>query len=139
METVIREAELEAIRLHAVDTFPEECCGALIEAGGEIVEAFALANTTSAGRVRRFQIDPEGYRLAEARARERTGTLAGFYHSHPNAAARPSQFDLEHAWPNLKYVIISVNRGVPGDTTVWHLRDDRSGFEQGELRWHTQS
>jgi len=139
VDTVITDAALDAIRRHAIETFPDECCGALIEADGAIVEAFVLANTTSAGRARRFRIDAEGYRRAEGRARERKGALAGFYHSHPDAPARPSQFDLDHAWPNLKYVIISVDRGVPGDTTVWHLRDDRSGFEQGELRCHTQS
>ena len=71
---------------------------------------------------------------------EREGRLTGldvlgFYHSHPDAPARPSEFDLEHAWPNLTYVIISVRAGAPGDITVWHLRDDRSGFDEGELKW----
>ena len=51
----------------------------------------------------------------------------------------PPSTDLEHAWPNLSYVIISVNRGEAGDATVWRLRDDRSGFDEGELRWQTQS
>ena len=89
------------------------------------------------GATRRFRIGPEGYREAEARAREFGGTLSGFYHSHPNEAARPSQYDLDHAWPNLTYIIISVNAGMPGNITVWHLRDDRSGFDEGELKWHT--
>ena len=139
MESLIEDKALEVIRRHAVETFPEECCGALIEARGVIVEAFPLANTTSAGRVRRFRIDPFGYRQSEARARELDATLVGFYHSHPNAPAWPSEYDLEHAWPNLSYVIISVNGGGPGDATVWRLRDDRSGFDEGELRWQTRS
>jgi proteasome lid subunit RPN8/RPN11 len=139
METIIAEEVLETISRHGVATFPDECCGALIESAGVIAEAFPLANTTSAGRARRFRIDPDGYRRAEARARELNGTLAGFYHSHPNAPARPSQYDLEHAWPNLKYLIVSVNGGVAAEATVWQLRDDRSAFEEGELRCPTRS
>ena len=106
---------------------------------GRIVEAFRLDNTTNGGAARRFRIGPDGYRQAEANARARGGTLAGFYHSHPNEAARPSAYDLEHAWPNFTYVIISVRAGTPGDITVWHLRDDRSGFDEGELIWPTGS
>ena len=139
MTAFIDDNALEAIRRHAAGAFPEECCGALIEAEGVIVEAFPLANTTSAERVRRFRIDADGYRRSETRARELDAALVGFYHSHPNAPARPSEYDLEHAWPNLSYVIISVNRGEPGDATVWRLRDDRSGFDEGELRWQTRS
>jgi proteasome lid subunit RPN8/RPN11 len=137
--TTITPAAIEAIRTHGTATFPYECCGALVEVGGLIVEAHAMENTTSGGAARRFRIGPDAYREAEGRARAAGGTLVGFYHSHPNEPARPSAYDLEHAWPNLVYVIISVNAAVPGDITVWHLRDDRSGFDQGDLRWHTGS
>jgi proteasome lid subunit RPN8/RPN11 len=122
--TTITAAALEAIRAHGVQTFPDECCGALIDVGGVIVDAFALPNTTTSGAARRFQIGPRDYRASEARA------------NHP---ARPSQHDLEQAWPNFSYVIISVNAAVPGDITCWHLKDDRSAFEQGELICPTES
>jgi proteasome lid subunit RPN8/RPN11 len=135
----ITTAAGEAIRAHGAETFPNECCGALIAVDGVIVEAFRLPNTTSSGAARRFRIGPSDYRASEARATELRGALAGFYHSHPNEPARPSQYDLDHAWPNLVYVIISVNAAVPGDITSWHLRDDRTAFDQGELRWHTGS
>lgn len=124
---------LDEIRAHGEETYPDECCGALIAVSGAIVEAFRLPNTTSAGARRRFTIGPSDYRQAEARASERGGTLAGFYHSHPDHPARPSQHDLEQAWPNLIYVIVSVSAGSAGDITAWHLRDDRSTFDQGEL------
>jgi len=137
--TTITAAALEAIRTHGVQTFPDECCGALIDVGGMVVEAFALPNTTTSGAARRFMISPRDYRASEARATELRGTLAGFYHSHPNHPARPSQHDLEQAWPNFSYVIISVNAAVPGDITCWHLKDDRSAFEQGELICPTES
>jgi proteasome lid subunit RPN8/RPN11 len=137
--TKITGPALESIKAHGVRTFPDECCGALIEVGGIVVDAFELPNTTASGAARRFQIGPRDYRAAEARASELKGALAGFYHSHPNHPARPSIHDLEQAWPNFSYVIISVNAAVPGDITCWYLKDDRSAFEQGELTCHTES
>ena len=137
--TRITASALDAIRAHGAETFPDECCGALVEVGGVIVDAFKLPNTTTSGAARRFQISPRDYRVSEARAAELNGSLAGFYHSHPNHPARPSAFDLEQAWPNFSYVIISVNAGVPGDITCWHLEDDRSAFAQGELICLTES
>jgi proteasome lid subunit RPN8/RPN11 len=124
---------LEDIRQHAADTYPDECCGALIAREGQIVEAFRLPNTTTEGALRRFQIAPSDYRLSEERARAQQGTLAGFYHSHPDHPARPSAHDLAQAWPNLTYVIIAVEAGTPGEITAWRLRDDRSAFERGAL------
>jgi proteasome lid subunit RPN8/RPN11 len=137
--TRITAAALNAIRAHGVDTFPHECCGALISVGGVVVDAFRLPNTTAEGAARRFRIGPSDYRASEARARELKGELAGFYHSHPDHPARPSSHDLEQAWPNFSYVIISVNASVPGDITCWHLKNDRTAFEQGELICHTES
>ena len=123
------EAEAE-IRRHAAETYPHECCGALISSGGEVIEAFRLPNTTAEGARRRFLIGPSDYRMAEGRARELGGQLAGFYHSHPDHPARPSQTDLAAAWPNLTYVIVAVSEGTPGELKSWRLREDRSGFEE---------
>jgi len=123
------DAEQE-IRRHGTDTYPNECCGALIADGDRIVEAFRLPNTTAEGPRRRFMIGPQDYRLAEARASERRGTLAGFYHSHPDHPARPSATDLAQAWPNLTYIIVAVREGTPEDLKSWRLLEDRSGFEE---------
>lgn len=129
MNGLSAEAEAE-IRRHGSETYPDECCGALIASGGTIVEAYRLPNTTAAGARRRFLIGPEDYRLAEARARERGATLAGFYHSHPDHPSRPSAHDLEQAWPNLTYIIVAVHEATPGDLQGWRLLEDRSGFEE---------
>src|SRR5688572_32442737 len=123
------QAEAE-IRRHASETYPDDCCGALIASDGAIVEAFRLPNTTAEGARRRFLVGPDDYRMAEARARERQGQLAGFYHSHPDHPARPSAHDLAQAWPNLTYVIVAVSAGTPGDLKSWRLLEDRSGFEE---------
>src|SRR5579862_892459 len=115
----------EAIRRHGIDTYPNEFCGALIGREGVVFHAAALANTTEEGARRRFLVRPSDYQQAEAEARRVNGELLGFYHSHPDAPARPSQYDLDHAWPFFWYVIVSVADGRAGDMTVWFLKDDR--------------
>ncbi len=101
-----------AIRRHGEETYPHECCGALVGSGGRVTAAVPLPNTTEEGPRRRFLVRPSDYRLAEQRASELGGELLGFYHSHPDHPARPSQFDLDHAWPNFAYVIVAVAAGA---------------------------
>ena len=123
----------DAIRAHGHETYPHECCGALIGRDGVVAEILALPNTTEEGPRRRFLVRPADYREAERRATELGAELLGFYHSHPDHPARPSQYDLDHAWPNFAYIIVAVAAGVAGDMTVWFLKDDRSSFEEGSL------
>jgi proteasome lid subunit RPN8/RPN11 len=122
-----------AIRRHGEETYPHECCGALVGGAGRVVAAVALPNTTEEGPRRRFLVRPSDYRMAEAQAGDLGGELLGFYHSHPDHPARPSQFDLDHAWPNFAYVIVAVASGSARDMTVWFLKEDRSSFDEGEL------
>ena len=122
-----------AIRAHGQETYPHECCGALVGRGHHASAVVSLPNTTEEGPRRRFLVRPSDYRLAEQRATELGGELLGFYHSHPDHPARPSQYDLDHAWPTFAYVIVAVAAGRAGDMTVWFLKDDRSIFEEGSL------
>lgn len=130
---VLGEGVARTIRLHGEETFPHECCGALIGRGESVTAAVPLPNTTEEGPRRRFLVRPSDYRMAEQRASELGGELLGFYHSHPDHPARPSQFDLDHAWPTFAYVIVSVMSGDARDMTVWYLLDDRSRFDEGKL------
>jgi proteasome lid subunit RPN8/RPN11 len=133
----------EAIRAHGVETYPNECCGALygtlvpsgVEGEKAVTATFALPNTTEEGPRRRFLVRPQDYREAERRASELGLELLGFYHSHPDHPARPSQYDLDHAWPFFSYVIVSVKAGVPEDMTSWRLREDRSAFDPEDLTY----
>jgi proteasome lid subunit RPN8/RPN11 len=122
-----------AIRRHGEETYPHECCGALVGGNGGADAIVSLPNTTEEGPRRRFLVRPSDYRLAEQRAGELGAELLGFYHSHPDHPARPSQYDLDHAWPTFAYVIVSVATGTAADMTVWWLKDDRTTFEKGEL------
>jgi proteasome lid subunit RPN8/RPN11 len=116
----------QAIRAHGQETYPHECCGALVGREGRVESVVALPNMTEEGPRRRFLVRPSDYRLAEQQ-------LLGFYHSHPDHPARPSQYDLDHAWPTFAYVIVAVAGGRAGPMTVWWLKDDRTTFEEGDL------
>jgi proteasome lid subunit RPN8/RPN11 len=134
-ERLILEAGIaEAIRQHGMETYPNECCGALIGADGHVRHASPLPNTTEEGARRRFLVRPSDYKQAESEATRLQGELLGFYHSHPDAPARPSQYDLDHAWPFFWYVIVSIQRGRPEKMTVWRLADDRSQFREVSLQ-----
>jgi len=130
MALTLAAAAESAIRGHGRETFPHECCGALLGRDGAVVEAFALPNTTSEGPRRRFLVRPDDYRAAERRAGEAGLELLGFYHSHPDHPAAPSQYDLDHAWPSFSYIIVSVLAGRDDRLTSWRLRDDRSAFDE---------
>ena len=123
----------EAIAAHGVETYPNECCGAMYGRDGVVTATFALPNTTEEGPRRRFLVRPQDYMAAERRGTELRADLLGFYHSHPDHPARPSQYDLDHAWPTFAYIIVAVASGKSEAMTVWYLKEDRSSFEEGEL------
>jgi proteasome lid subunit RPN8/RPN11 len=133
MALALTPQEDAAIRAHGQETYPNECCGALIGGAGRVDHTFALPNTTEEGPRRRFLVRPQDYQAAERRASDLGAELLGFYHSHPDHPARPSQYDLDHAWPFFSYVIVSVRQGVSEDMTSWRLREDRSAFDQEDL------
>ena len=133
MALTVRPGVDEAIRAHGVEAYPNECCGALIGRDGVVTATFALPNTTDEGPRRRFLVRPQDYREAEKRAGGMGAELLGFYHSHPDHPARPSQYDLDHAWPSFSYIIVSVQAGKSTDMTSWRLQEDRSAFDQENL------
>jgi proteasome lid subunit RPN8/RPN11 len=133
MALALEQGVAEAIRQHGADAYPNECCGALIGREGRVTATYALPNTTEEGPRRRFLVRPDDYREAEKQARQAGRDLLGFYHSHPDHPARPSQYDLDHAWPFFSYIIVSVRAGAPEDMTSWRLREDRSAFDQEDL------
>ena len=129
----IHEGLLRRIHAHGVETYPHECCGALLGHDGdgsrEVLDLLPLENRRDDSPRNRFEVTPDDVRLAEKTAREKQTELIGWYHSHPDAPARPSEFDREHAWPWYSYIIVSVQKREPRDTTSWRLRDDRSAYD----------
>jgi len=153
MTLVVKPTHLEAIKRHGQADYPNECCGILLgESQNEcknLREVVPLKNLRHDARRaekilpldepgreserNRFLIDPLEQLHVEKDARTRKLDVLGYYHSHPDHPARPSQYDREHAWPWYSYVIVSVERGEPKHLTSWILSDDRSHFEEESI------
>ena len=127
------------INAHGAETYPHECCGALlgreIDANQrEITALFPLVNRRDDSPRNRFQVTSEDVRDAEKAARQQGIDVLGWYHSHPDHPAKPSQFDQDHAWPWYSYIIVSVANGRPEKMTSWRLADDRTQFTPENLQ-----
>ena len=133
----ITRALLAQIHAHLESSYPYEACGVMLGEGGVITEVVSADNErtrlprSSGDSARnRYLIDPLIYMKIERDADKRGLQLLGIYHSHPDVAARPSQFDLDHAWPDFSYLIVSICQGKAVESKSWRLRDDRSAFDQ---------
>ena len=147
----LSEAHLDAIRRYGAGEFPRECCGVLIgdvEAGVKVVrEVRALPNTfepdeefersiagaavseTPVGQERRYMVSPKAMFELMREERRTKRKVLGFYHSHPDHPAHPSEYDRAWAMPWYSYIIVSVLRGTPDAMTCWTLSEDASRFE----------
>ena len=134
---VILTGEVEqTIFQHAVDYFPNECCGFLYgnEKDGRKIElATPVTNSKAGDQRRRFEISPLEYMKAEQFALENNIQLLGIYHSHPNHPAIASEHDLAKAMPYFSYVIVSVYDGIVKDIKSWKLKDDVPVFNEEEV------
>ncbi len=121
----------ERIRAHGAETYPHECCGALLgrdDEAREILGLFPLINRRDDSPQNRFSVTAQDVLDAEKFARQQELDVVGWYHSHPDHPARPSEYDRDHAWPWYSYIIVSVAQGQPQDMTSWRLNDDRQQF-----------
>jgi proteasome lid subunit RPN8/RPN11 len=126
---------LDAITAHAEKDYPHECGGMLIgrfeEGKKTVVETFPLENAREEeDRHDRILILPKDVLRAERYARERKLDVVGYYHSHPDDRAVPSQYDLDHALPVWSYIIASVLDGKVEDIASWEMENDRSRFNE---------
>jgi proteasome lid subunit RPN8/RPN11 len=136
-------AELaDKIRSHGAETYPHECCGALLGRDTEVADRslyreihalHPLINRRDDSPRNRFSVTSQDVMDAEKEATSQGLELVGWYHSHPDHPAKPSQYDREHAWPWYSYVIVSVANKVPEDMTSWRLADDRSDFQSEDI------
>ena len=134
-------AIVDGIRRHGAETYPEECCGGLlgerrdgVDGAVRVLRAERIENRRAEERSRRYTIDPLDYLRLE-RLADRAGLgVVGIYHSHPDHPPVPSEFDREHAWPNLHYLIVAVDAGRAGDFACWVLNENRGAFERAPHR-----
>lgn len=138
MALEISEDQLKLVSEEGEKSYPSECCGFLLgktSDGGKCVLRVKPSQNSAAkpNQRNRYLIDPRDYLEINKDARRRGEEILGFFHSHPDAEARPSEFDTEHAWPWYSYIIVSVKNGKAGALTSWILKDDRSGFDEEDV------
>jgi proteasome lid subunit RPN8/RPN11 len=130
----ITPAQREQMTAHGERTYPHECCGILIGTRQDdrkrVEEVRAAGNARDDSPRNRYLITPEEMLQAERDARRAGREILGFYHSHPDVPARPSQYDLEHAWPVYSFVIMSVNQSRATEMHSWVMVEDRSRFDE---------
>ncbi len=135
----LRQEHLDAINAHAEADYPHECGGLLLgrlDADGNkaVVETLPMENTADVEtRHDRVLIDPRALMLADRKAREKGLDIIGYYHSHPDDEAVPSQFDLDHALPVWSYIIVSVRNKKAVDWNSWEMENDRSKFNNEQV------
>ena len=139
---VLTPDQVRQIEEEGAQAYPNECCGIMIgrdmfdgACTRRIVERLEpMQNVFDAAQQRRrFAVDPLALMRAEKSAAAQGSLVVGFYHSHPDHPARPSEFDREHAWPFYSYVIVSVAQGKAADMTSWVLDDQTETFGRQDI------
>jgi proteasome lid subunit RPN8/RPN11 len=122
----IGKSEFDKLRRHGEETYPHECCGALlgrVDGDQRVVTSIArCGNTRDDSPHNRYSIDPRELVRIQRQGRERGEDIIGFYHSHPDHPARWSPTDLAEAhWFGCSYVITSVEKGKAAVTNAFEL------------------
>ena len=132
---VLSKGLIDEINVHVENAYPEEGAGFLLGGGGEVKEILALPNAREdEARHNRFLITPEDYLKAEMKAAELGVDLIGVFHSHPDCPNIPSEYDREWAQPFFSYIITRVDEGKAVSHRSWKLVDDRSRYDEEEIR-----
>ncbi len=145
MDVVVESSAWSEILDHARNEYPDECCGFLVgsdrnsrpPAGRSVLRTIPARNRSSSTRSRRYLITSEDLLRVEQTLDGTDQAVVGFYHSHPDHPARPSEYDRDHAWPWYTYVVLAVRAGAPGDAGAFEL-DENSG-EFRRVRWRIRN
>ncbi len=126
-------AERLRIEQWATAGYPYEACGLLIgRVEGErtlAVRAAEARNLNSERPNDRYLLDPEDFLAADRSARAEGLDVVGVWHSHPDHSARPSATDLESAWGEYSYLIITTTARGAGELRCWRLNGGEFGEE----------
>ena len=138
--TLLRIAggDLEAVRAHARATYPEECCGVLVGLDdGPVTRVTRVVTTTNVHRRRaeHYEIPPQEILTVMKEARASGEAIVGYFHSHPDRSARPSQVDLRDAWSGLSYLIVSVSDGRVESVRSWKRKGGTFNEERLVEAW----
>jgi len=122
----LARAVYDALRAHGEQTYPHECCGALLgrstPEGWLVQSAIPAGNTRTDSPQNRYQIAPAELVKIEREARRQGLGIAGFYHSHPDHPAQWSPTDFTEAhWLGCSYVITAITQGKAAVTNSFLL------------------
>jgi proteasome lid subunit RPN8/RPN11 len=122
---------------HARETYPNECCGAMLgSTDGEqkaVRAAIRLRNVFEGAQATRYELRPEDLLAADKAARERSMDLIGIYHSHPDCDAYFSKTDLQNSCPWYSFVVLSIQKGEFHHANSWLPNFDQSEAVKEEL------
>jgi proteasome lid subunit RPN8/RPN11 len=128
-------AVYDSIRAHGEETYPHECCGALLglstPEGWRVKTVMRAGNTRTDSAHNRYSIAPLELVHIEREARRQELEIAGFYHSHPDHPAQWSRTDFAEAhWLGCSYVITEVAQGKAAITNSFLLTGSREEDKQ---------
>jgi proteasome lid subunit RPN8/RPN11 len=122
---------------HARGGYPFEVCGVLVGDGGTVRQAVPVENRETATPRVRYQIEPLDLIRIQREAREAGLEILGYYHSHPDHPARPSETDRRVAAEGLSdgviHVVVGVEAGARTRATAWVFRDRDQAFTEETL------
>jgi proteasome lid subunit RPN8/RPN11 len=124
----------EQLRRHCEGEYPNEACGVLFGHGDGtaspwcVTEIKALPNTHNGDHKRRYLVPPDFQFQAEKHALTTNQDILGYYHSHPDHPAQPSENDRVHGWFGYLYLICSVQQGRSNDLKGFSLEDQGGVF-----------
>ena len=136
----IRGEHVLAVEDHARRGYPDEVCGVLIGQRAQEVTVEAVipvANREREAPRVRYRIAPEDLLRIQRESRESRLDVVGFYHSHPDHPARPSETDRRIAAEGLSdgvvHVVVSVDGAERTVPSAWVFRDETQAFEEEPL------
>ena len=135
MVVEISKSAFEAMKAHVEKGYPDEVCGVMAGAGAgaRVEESMECANLNTERAHDRYELDPDSFNAADSAAREKGLGIVGIYHSHPDHPARPSETDRQRAWSGWGYLIMSVEKGVFKEATLWYLNERTEQFEKADF------
>jgi proteasome lid subunit RPN8/RPN11 len=127
--------QYERMRGAAAEGYPHEVVGILAgsRASWSVTEVVPLVNERADSPRNRYRVSGLAMMRAEQAIEANGLEVVGYYHSHPDHPAQYSEYDRDHALPNMSYIIVSVHRGTPGTTLSWRLVEDRSSMDPEEI------
>jgi proteasome lid subunit RPN8/RPN11 len=129
----LKREHLEKMINAAKLSFPFECCGFLIgefENRTKKINNIVRVNNVFAGmkKMNHYLIDPNEQYEVEISSKENGQNVLGIYHSHPDADATPSDYDLKWACYGYSYFILALNKNGVTDSASWVLSECRRMF-----------